>query len=180
MSELIWKDDGTPFATEMSAKAAKTRMGRQGLDVNIVSVDGGSSKKNKEYKKPKKRIPIGTRNVLTIPKGDKDPRYSYRIVNDEPDRIRMFRDAGWEVVERRGGLQVGDVDVGDSSQLGSLVTKTVGKNKIGYLMRIKKEFYDEDQEAKAEKIRQGESALKQETQKKGRYGKIKIGDRPEY
>jgi len=60
------------------------------------------------------------------------------------------------------------------------VTKTVGKEKTGYLMRIKKEFYKEDQEVKASKIRQSESDLKMEEQKPGRYGDIKIGERPKY
>jgi len=179
-SDLILKGDGTPYATFEAAKAQRTRMGRSGLDTNVVQVDGGWALLKQEYEKPKQRIPIGRRNILSIEKGKLDPNYEYRVVNDEPGRIKMFRDAGWEVVERREGLHMGDSDVGTESQLGSLMTKVVGKDKIGYLMRIKKEFYKEDQEAKAAAIRQTESGLKSQHEKEGRYGAVKIGNRPQY
>jgi hypothetical protein len=177
MSEIITKDDGSPFATRESAKSRRTRMGAEGLDTNIVTVDGGFVLEKKPYEKPKKRIPLGRRGVLTIDPKDKDPDYSYRIVNDKAGRINMFRDAGWEVVEKRGGLQVGDPQAGVSSQLGAVVTKSVGNGETGYLMRIKKEFYKEDQKVKADKIKAAEEGLKLEQTKKGRYGEIKIGDK---
>jgi hypothetical protein len=180
MSEIISKEDGSPFATREAAKSKRTRMGAEGLDTNIVTVDGGFVLEKKPYEKPKKRIPIGRRGVLTIDPKEKDPNYSYRIVNDKAGRIKMFRDAGWEVCEKRGGLQVGDPQAGVSSQLGAVVTKSVGNNETGYLMRIKKEFYDDDQKAKANKIKDAEEGLKLEETKKGRYGEIKIGDKPEY
>jgi hypothetical protein len=178
MSEIITKDDGSPFATIESAKAKRTRMGAEGLDTNITGVDGGYVLEKKPYEKPKKRIPLGTRNVLAIDATEKDPAYSYRIVNDKGDRIRRFRDAGWEVVQRHEGMKVGDDQVGIGDSVGSLVTKSVGGNTTAYLMRIKREFYQEDQQAKADKIRQGESDLKLEKEKKGRYGDIKINDKP--
>ena len=179
MNEIITKDDGSPFATIESAKARRTRMGAEGLDTNITKVDGGYVLERKPYEPPKKRVPLGTRNILTIDEAEKDPAYQYRLVSDKGDRIRRFRDAGWEVVSRREGMKVGDDQVGVGSSVGSLVTKSVGGNTTGYLMRIKKEFYQEDQEAKAARIRQGESDLKLEKEKKGRYGDIKIGDKRE-
>ena len=180
MNEIITKDDGSPFATQEAAKSKRTRMGAEGLDTNIVTVDGGFVLEKKPYEKPKKRIPLGRRGVLTIDAKDKDPNYSYRIVNDKGGRIRMFRDAGWEIVEKRGGMQIGDPQAGVSSQVGAVVTKSVGNNETGILMRIKKEFYKEDQQVKADKINEAEEGLKLEQTKKGRYGKIKIGDQPEY
>lgn len=183
MSELITKDDGTPFATVEAAKSKRTRMGKEGMDTNVVKVDGGYVLEKMPYEKPKKRIPIGQRNVLTFRKEDLDSNKVYRVVNDEPGRIRMFRDAGWNVTVRRDGLEIGDPDVGAGSQLGSLVTKTVGKEQIGYLMEIPKEYYEEDQEAKAKNIRQHESALKMEKKEpdtKGQYGSVKIGKRVQY
>ena len=180
MSELITKVDGTPYATLEAAKSKRTRMGAEGMDTNIVKVDGGFALENKPYIKPKKRIPLGKRNVLTVQAGDKDPNYSYRFVNDKDGRINMFRDAGWKVVEKRGGMQIGDPNAGTAGQVGSVVTKPVGGGMVAYLMRIPKEFYKEDQKAKANKINEGEAGLKLEETKKGRYGKIKIGDRPEY
>lgn len=149
-------------------------MGAEGLDTNVVKVDGGFALEKKPYVKPKKRIPLGKRNVLTMPKKDRDPDYEYRFVNDQGDRINRFRDAGWEVVEKRGGMEIGDPQVGISQQVGSVVTKSVGKGNVSYLMRIKKEFYKEDQKVKAQKIDEGEADLKMEEQKKGRYGGVDI------
>ena len=175
MSELITKDDGSPFATQESAKSKRTRMGKDGLDTNIVAVDGGFALEKTRYEKPRKRIPLGKRNVLSYPKEDQDPNFKYRIVNDEPGRIKMFRDAGWEVVEKQGAA-LGDPQVGvPSEQVGSVMTKAVGGGKVGYLMRIKKEFYEEDQETKAANIRELEDGLKM--QKQGQYGDVNIEER---
>jgi len=174
MSELITKDNGEPFVTYTAAKSKRTRMGIEGLDTNIVKVDGGYALERKAYEKPKKRIPLGKRSVLTVGKKDKDPNYEYRFVNDKDGRINMFRDAGWEVVEKRGGMDIGDPQVGVSEQVGSIVTKSVGKGTVAYLMRIPKEFYEEDQEVKANNIAETEAGLKMEETKKGRYGKVEI------
>ena len=174
MSELITKDDGSPFVTRESAKSKRTRMGKDGLDTNIIAVDGGFALEKTRYEKPRKRIPLGKRNVLTYPKEDQDPNFSYRVVNDEPGRIKMFRDAGWEVVEKQTGA-IGDPQVGVSEQVGSIVTKAVGGGKVGYLMRIKKKFYDEDQETKANNIRELEDGLKMK--KQGQYGKVDIEEK---
>ena len=173
MSELITKVDGTPYATLEAAKSKRTRMGVEGLDTNIVKVDGGFALERKPYEKPKKRIPLGKRNILTVTKDEKDPDYEYRFVNDKDGRVNMFRDAGWEVVDR-AGLQVGDPNAGVGNQVGSVVSKSVGKGNVAYLMKIKKELYEEDQEAKAQKIAEGEAGLKMEEDKKGRYGSVKI------
>jgi hypothetical protein len=180
MSELILKEDGSPFATIESAKSKRTRMGKAGLDTNVVAVEGGYALEKTRYEKPRKRIPLGKRNILTVTE-EKDPSYNYRFVNDEPGRIKMFRDAGWEVVEKRGGMQIGDPQAGLSEQVGSIVTKSVGGGKVAYLMRIKKEFYEEDQELKAASIRELESGLKMEETKNpnkdGRYGKVEIQEK---
>lgn len=180
MSNIIYKDDGTPFLTVETAKAKRTRMGKDGLDYNVVEVAGGYVLEGKPYDKPSDRIPVGSRDVLSVRKDDKDPNYIYRFVNDDPGRIRMFRDAGWEIVERRESIKIGDPDVGSEHQLGSVTQKTVGRAKVAYLMRQRKKFYTDDQEAKAEKIRQGESEIVAQTNQEGRYGKVGIKqlDRP--
>ena len=43
------------------------------------------------------RSPVNQRNILSV-KG-KDPGYVYRIVNDTGDRIQMFEEAGYELVD---------------------------------------------------------------------------------
>ena len=62
------------------------------------------------------RTPVGTRNILTV-KG-KDPNYVYRHVNDIDDRISMFQEAGYELVQDES-VVVGDKRVNAASSLGS-------------------------------------------------------------
>lgn len=175
MSDLITKEDGSPFATMEAVKSKRTRMGEEGLDTNIVQVDGGYALENKPYEKPKKRIPLGRRSVLGVDPKIKDPNYEYRVVTDKSDgRINMFRDAGWALVEKRGEAQIGEHQVGTDHQLGATMTKSLGGNEIGYLMRIKKEFYKEDQNAKARQIDEQEAGLKMEKNKQGLHGKLGI------
>lgn len=171
MSELIYKDDGEPFATVEAAKAKRTRMGKEGLDSNVVVVENGYAIEQRFVKKGK-RIPIGTRNVLSVDPRDKDPNFNYRIVNDDPGRIRMFKEAGWEIVKEK--IQIGDDQAGTGKELGKIAAKQVGSGKRAYLMRVPKEFYEEDQVAKEAKIQKTESAMKQEPNKKGQYGDVKI------
>jgi hypothetical protein len=101
-----------------------------------------------------KRVPIGTRNVLTAPA---KAGYVRRWVNDRDDRIERFREAGYEVVD--GDVQVGDPRAGDPTKTGSPVMKSVGGGVKAYLMEIPKEWYDEDQKAKADRVNEMEKAL---------------------
>ena len=104
--------------------------------------------------------------------GEKDPNYVYRFVNDTGSRIANFQSAGYEFVEDTS-LVVGDSRVFDSSDLGSSKRVTSNDGTISYLMRIKKEYYEEDQAAKAAQINETERAMKQEATQ-GTYGKLSI------
>lgn len=101
-----------------------------------------------------KRTPIGSRNVLTT---DQREGFVRRWVNDEPGRVDMFKEAGYEVV---GKTNVGDPRVGSDSNLGSSVTrKSVGGGQHAVLMEISEEYYQEDSEAKEQAIKAKEQAL---------------------
>jgi hypothetical protein len=101
-----------------------------------------------------KRTPVsGFRNVLTY--SAKDPGYIYRWVNDLDTRIQMFQEAGYEFIPTGEG-QVGDKRVGTATELGSVVSKPVGNNTTAYLMRIKQEWYEEDQQKKLDHIKRQE------------------------
>lgn len=92
----------------------------------------------------KERIPVNsTRDILTV--ANKDPNYEYRWVLDVPGRIVKFQDGGWEVVTE--DLKVGDKAVDSNTKVGSAITKRTGVSML-VLMRIPKEWYDEDQAAK--------------------------------
>lgn len=96
----------------------------------------------------KERIPVnGNRDILTVK--DKDPNYEYRWVLDNPGRLMKFDQAGWEIVKEN--LEVGQTAVDSSSRLGSAITVSRG-GQILVLMRIQKQWYDEDQLAKQEKV----------------------------
>lgn len=119
-----------------------------------------------------KRTPInGQRSILNV-KG-KDPNFSYRIVNDVDDRINEFLERGYEIVTEEG-VQVGDKRVAKPTQSGSAVELSVGNGTKAFLMRIKKEWYQEDQDAKQAKVSEIENQMKADARKDGNYGSIKI------
>jgi len=117
-----------------------------------------------------KRIPVGgPRNILTV--AQKDPNYSYRWVNDTPGRIAAFKEGGYEVVTDDN--EVGDNTVDRGSKLGSAITKSVGGHTTAVLMRIPKEWYDEDQAAKQKDVDILEATMRDQAQR-GDYGSVKV------
>ena len=118
-----------------------------------------------------KRVPIsGNRNILTvsgIPKG-----YMGRWVNDVDNSIDKFKAAGYEFVTDKN-VVVGDRTINSGNDVGSIVTKNVGGGVVAYLMAQRKEYYEEDQAAKANSIAETEAAITRK--KEGQYGSIKLG-----
>jgi hypothetical protein len=111
------------------------------------------------------RVPLGQRNRLTF-KG-LDPAYSYRLINDQEERLVQAQEAGYEFVT--ADQQMGDATPMAAKKLGKKVTKPVGHGTTGYLMRIKKDWYDEDQTAKMKRLDETEQAMKPNLVK-GEYG----------
>lgn len=124
---------------------------------------------NKPQGRPQ-RTPVGQRNVLTV-KG-KDPNYEYRIVNDIEDRIEQFKEAGYELV-LDDAAKVGDKRVDAASSTGSAKVIPVGQGTKAYLMRIKKEWYEEDKQNKLARVAEIERATKEKALD-GTYGDLKI------
>lgn len=117
-----------------------------------------------------KRTPIGQRNVLTV--AGKDSDYEYRIVNDSGDRIQSFLDAGYEIV-RDEDVKVGDKRVNKATPEGSAAQLSVGQGQKAFVMRIRKEWYQEDQASKQVYNDQVENTIKQKALD-GTYGKLEI------
>tara|TARA_R110000868_G_scaffold403088_1_gene679953 strand:- start:3734 stop:4141 length:408 start_codon:yes stop_codon:yes gene_type:complete len=117
------------------------------------------------------RTPVGTRNILTV-KG-KDPAYEYRIVNDVEDRITQFQEAGYEIVQS-DSVDVGDKRAASGTSVGSAKSLSVGQGTKAFVMRIKKEWYDEDQRAKQKQIAATESAIKEPSLNGSDYGNVKV------
>ena len=129
--------------------------------------------KPNDVKKPtperRRRSPLaGARDILTV--YDKDPNYVYRWVRNDEGRVQWFKERGYDVVT--AAHKVGEKAVDSGSQLGSAVTKFGGGSVTLVLMRIPREWYDEDQAAKEEAIAAVEATMKKPGE--GGYGSIQI------
>ena len=89
-----------------------------------------------------RRGPVEGRNKLRV-KGKK-PGYQYRIVNNVDDRINDFLERGWEI-DTDEDIRIGDSRVDMDSRLGKARVFSVGGGVKGVLMRIREEYYAEDQ-----------------------------------
>lgn len=119
-----------------------------------------------------RRTPVGQRNVLNVQ--GKEDGYVYRVVNDTGDRIQQFLDAGYEFVDANA-VRIGDKRVNQSTPEGTKAQVSVGGGQKAFVMRISKEFYEEDQAAKqAEVNRLEESIKKQVSSGNADYGKVMI------
>lgn len=117
------------------------------------------------------RKPLSQRGPQAI-SGNKNPEYEYRFVNDTGSRLHNFQQAGYEFVTG-DELSVGDSRVNDASDLGSNKRVISNDGTTSYLMRIKRDWYEEDQQAKAQQIKEQEAAMKQEAAQ-GMYGKLNL------
>lgn len=103
----------------------------------------------------------GPRDILAV--ANQDPNYVYRWVSDDPSRpgrVERLKEIGYEVVT--GDVEVGDKAVDRNTKVGSAVTRVGGGGVTLVLMRIPKEWFDEDQAAKQEKVDAQERAMKQD------------------
>lgn len=107
-----------------------------------------------------KRVPVGQKNLLTVPSREGFVR---RWVNDIDDRIERFKAAGYEPVA--GDFQGGDPMCGDAQSVGSVVTKSVGGGTKAVLMEIPKEYYQEDQDAKQKQVKELEDSMEEQARR---------------
>lgn len=124
--------------------------------------------------KTRKRAPINGRNILSVT--NKEAGYQYRFVNDVGDRVELFKERGWELVDA-ADVRIGERRVDSATTLGSKAQASV--DKVGtkaFLMRIKDEWYQEDQADKAQSIAEQELAMKQQALSNNelRAGKLEI------
>lgn len=120
----------------------------------------------------RKRPTLNGRNVLTVE--GQDPDYHYRVVNDLGDRVERFKEIGYEVVTDKN-IKVGDARVATPKAEGSPVTASVGQGTKGIVMRIPREWFNEDQAEKQKYVDELEESTR--ATRAGNYGKIEI-DKP--
>ena len=122
----------------------------------------------------KKRPPINGRgDVLTLEVSDKDKEeYVYRVFNDKGTRIAQHKQYGWEP------CSTDDVTIGTRNTVGAgdiaSVTVDSSDGTQGIVMRIRKDWYDEDQKAKQDAIAKTEEQITGESETDGNYGKVSI------
>lgn len=110
------------------------------------------------------------RNRLTL--RNTDPNFVYRIANDQGDRVEQLKELGYEVVDA-GAVRVGDRRVDLGNTIGSAATLALGRGDNGVVMRIRKEWYDEDQKNKQAGVDRSEQTMKEDA-RKDNYGKLDI------
>lgn len=119
-----------------------------------------SSERTLEQKVPEGRVArqrMTKRNRLAVV--NRDPNYHYRIVNDVDDRIEAAKAAGYEVdlTQPRKGL---DARVDVPAGVGSAMISVGGGQKAA-VMRIRKDWFKEDQAEKQKEINALEGTMKQ-------------------
>lgn len=106
------------------------------------------------------RVNYKERNKLNVE--GRDPNYVYRIVNSDNDkyagRIEKFQKMGYSVVNDED-VTIGDEHGVKASSIGSNVGTPVGRGVRGVLMRIPKEFYEEDQAMKQAEVDETEKGM---------------------
>lgn len=115
------------------------------------------------------RVPVHAGGKLEY-KND-DPAYVYRMVSDKPGRIEMFLKAGYEFTDANGD-RIADKGAAEFSQMDTRESVHGGGGLRMYRMRIRREFYDADQEAKVRAIKQTEEQMrvKNPNPRLGQYG----------
>lgn len=116
------------------------------------------------------RIPLGrARQKLSVQKID---GYVTRWINDQAGRVQTAISGGYEFVDSNEVGHIGESNIDGNDDVGSRVRKSVGTGEnnqplYAYLMKIKKEFYDEDQMAKSKQINEVENAIRTGKQEDG-------------
>lgn len=119
-----------------------------------------------------RRTPLSARNRLSV--RNQEPGYFYRIVNsnleNDPDRVERLIEQGYEIVPQDKTGSVGDKRVDNPSALGSSSSISVGQGTKAVVMRIREEYFKEDQATKLAQIDSTEQTMK----RAGDYGTVEI------
>lgn len=118
------------------------------------------------------RASLGKRDRLSIK--NKEEGFVYRIVNDVDDRVDQLTEAGYEICTKEHVGQIGNKRVDNTSSVGSTAHFSVGQGTKALVMRIRKEWYQEDQDAKQAEIDAVEATMKSDARKAADYGEFKV------
>lgn len=117
-----------------------------------------------------KRASLGKRDRLAIK--NKEEGYVYRIVNDTDDRVELLKGVGYEICTTEQVGAVGNKRIDNTSSLGSAAHFSVGQGTHAVVMRIQKDWYEEDQRTKQAEIDEVEASMKSDARKAADYGRL--------
>lgn len=113
-------------------------------ETNKAPIEGQPNQSLPEKPGVKKRkTRLDARNVFSV--RNRDPNFVYRYVLDEGPRVADRFDRGWEYAPREDDGVVGDDRVNAGHAVDGRQTVRSG-DKLLVLMRIPKEYWDEDHE----------------------------------
>jgi len=106
----------------------------------------------------------GQKQKLYVHESDRDPKFTYRWINDQKSRVHdLTVNDDWDIVDRTEG----------SARTEIVGTGANGEPITGYLVRKPKEFYEADKAEKAAEIDKKVEALRNATVESG-YGEVRI------
>ena len=97
-----------------------------------------------------------------------------RDIGENGGRIQLFQRAGYDLATQEEQLTVGQDSVFKTENIGSNITKPESDGSLLFLMKQKKEWYDEDQANKATALNTQFNEVKNSDNKNGHYGELKI------
>lgn len=124
-----------------------------------------------------RRQSVGKRERIRVraPEGD---GYKYRLVNNANDggsRVDNLLDLGYEIVSTDRAVRENDRRVDDASPIGTASSNiNLGKGDKGTIMRIKQEYWEEDQIAKHAKQESLEQTMKESVREAADYGSFRV------
>ena len=121
----------------------------------------------------KTRTPLDGNSRSRLRVDGKDADFEYYIVNDIDGRIARMQEAGWEVVTE-DSVKIGDRRITVPGQEGSAKTVSVGNGVTGVLMKIKREWWEEDQASKQENATALVNETVRDAKKNSDYGDVKL------
>ena len=148
--------------TAEQRKAASDRMKAQ------------QEKKREQTKKQALRLPMGIRRDITAVRDTPSDAVD-RFVNDVPGRVHRFKQAGYENVT---DALIGDSHVDGTHCNDGVVSRDMGQGVTAYLMRQRRDHYEQDQAAKQKIIAATEDAMRRninDDRNDGFTGEVKIG-----
>lgn len=111
--------------------------------------------------RPTKRIPIHEQSgTLSVMNKDPDYEYYWELDSDERGtRIARLQLAGWDFAPA-DAHKIGETMVYKSENVGSIIRVPAGRDgRYLYLMRIRKEWYDEDKKVQSDRIKEQERQM---------------------